>query len=78
MRKQNYGERFERLIGRVNAMFDTLLARAARTTLNYIIDQTNVFKSALKLKLRLFANFQKVVYTALSLVYEKFYDVKLF
>ncbi|KAK0579146.1 hypothetical protein LWI29_021775 [Acer saccharum] len=60
LRKQNYGERFERLIGRVNAMFDTLLARAARTTLNYIIDRTNVFKSALKLKLRLFANFQKI------------------
>ncbi|KAK4858719.1 hypothetical protein QYF36_020933 [Acer negundo] len=33
---------------------------AAWTPLNYIIDQTNVFKSARQRKLRLFANFQKI------------------
>ncbi|KAK3188119.1 hypothetical protein Dsin_027680 [Dipteronia sinensis] len=59
LHNQNYGDRFEWLIGRANVMFNTLLAKAARTPLNYIIDQTNVFKSARKRKLRLFANFQK-------------------
>ncbi|KAL5774597.1 hypothetical protein ACOSP7_012154 [Xanthoceras sorbifolium] len=60
LRKHNYGERFERLMSRANAMFDTLLARSARTPRNYIVDQTNVFKSARKRKLRPFANFQKI------------------
>lgn len=60
LRKKNYGERFERLMGRANAMFDILLTRAARTPRNYIIDQTNVFKSARKRKLRSFLDFRKV------------------
>lgn len=60
LRKHNYGERFDRLMGRANAMFDTLLSRAAKTPRNYVIDQTNVFKNARKRKLRPFANFRKV------------------
>ncbi|XP_021662568.2 uncharacterized protein LOC110651516 isoform X3 [Hevea brasiliensis] len=60
VRKNNYGERFDRLMSRANAIFDILLSRAARTPHNYVIDQTNVFKSARKRKLRPFANFRKV------------------
>ncbi|XP_038689144.1 heterogeneous nuclear ribonucleoprotein U-like protein 1 isoform X2 [Tripterygium wilfordii] len=60
LRKKNYGERFDRLMSRANAMFDTLLARSSRTPRNYIIDQTNVYKSARKRKLRPFANFHKI------------------
>ncbi|KAF2303446.1 hypothetical protein GH714_018411 [Hevea brasiliensis] len=60
VRKNNYGERFDRLMSRANAIFDILLSRAARTPRNYVIDQTNVFKSARKRKLRPFANFRKV------------------
>lgn len=48
-------------MGRANAIFDVLLSRASRTPRNFIIDQTNVFKSARKRKLRLFVNFRKVV-----------------
>ncbi|CAK7350718.1 unnamed protein product [Dovyalis caffra] len=60
LRKQNYGERFDRLMGRANAIFDTLLSRASKTPRNYIIDQTNVFKNARKRKLRPFSNFRKI------------------
>ncbi|KAG8635334.1 hypothetical protein MANES_16G020600v8 [Manihot esculenta] len=60
LRKHNYGERFDHLISRANAIFDILLSRAARTPHNYVIDQTNVFKSARKRKLRPFAKFHKI------------------
>ncbi|KDP20883.1 hypothetical protein JCGZ_21354 [Jatropha curcas] len=60
LRKKNYGERFDRLISQANEIFDILLTRAARTPRNYVIDQTNVFKSARKRKLRPFANFHKI------------------
>nr|CAD1832161.1 unnamed protein product [Ananas comosus var. bracteatus] len=39
LRKNNYGERFERLMNRATGIFNTLLARAAKTPRNYIIDQ---------------------------------------
>lgn len=60
LRKQNYGERFDRLMDRATGIFNTLLSRAANTPRNYIIDQTNVFKSARKRKLKPFALFKKV------------------
>ncbi|KAJ4703369.1 heterogeneous nuclear ribonucleoprotein U-like protein 1 [Melia azedarach] len=60
LQKHNYSERFDCLMGRANAIFDTLLYRASRTPRNYIIDQTNVFKSARKRKLRPFASFHKI------------------
>ncbi|XVE51247.1 hypothetical protein DITRI_Ditri02bG0024600 [Diplodiscus trichospermus] len=60
LRKRNYGERFDRLMGRANQIFDTLLSRAAKTPRNYVIDQTNVFKGARKRKLRPFVNFRKI------------------
>ncbi|KAF3954508.1 hypothetical protein ACB098_05G197800 [Castanea mollissima] len=59
-RKQNYGERFDRLMDRATAIFNTLLPRAAKTPRNYIIDQTNVYKNARKRKLKPFAYFQKI------------------
>lgn len=73
LRKNNYGERFDHLMSRANAIFDTLLPRAARTPRNYIIDQTNVYKSARKRKLRPFANFRKVV-TVTFAVTKKFVE----
>eukprot|EP00261_Vitis_vinifera_P016804 XP_010646145.1 PREDICTED: heterogeneous nuclear ribonucleoprotein U-like protein 1 isoform X3 [Vitis vinifera] len=60
LRKQNYGERFERLMDRATGIFNTLLSRASKTPHNYIIDQTNVYKNARKRKLKPFANFQKI------------------
>ncbi|XP_078437240.1 uncharacterized protein LOC144707863 isoform X2 [Wolffia australiana] len=60
LRKRNYGERFEKLMEMATGIFNTLLSRAARTPRNYIIDQTNVYKSARKRKLRPFADFRKV------------------
>ncbi|KAI3697999.1 hypothetical protein L6452_31108 [Arctium lappa] len=60
LRKQNYGERFDRLMDRATAIFNTLLTRASKTARNFIIDQTNVYKSARKRKLKPFANFQKI------------------
>ncbi|KAJ9566562.1 hypothetical protein OSB04_002528 [Centaurea solstitialis] len=60
LRKQNYGERFDRLMDRATAIFNTLLTRASKTPRNFIIDQTNVYKSARKRKLKPFANFQKI------------------
>ncbi|XP_038972370.1 heterogeneous nuclear ribonucleoprotein U-like protein 1 isoform X2 [Phoenix dactylifera] len=60
LRKQNYGERFERLMSRATGIFNTLLARAAKTRRNYILDQTNVYKSARNRKLKAFVNYRKV------------------
>ena len=60
LRKQNYGERFERLMDRATGIFNTLLMRAARTPRNYILDQTNVYKNARNRKLKAFVNYRKV------------------
>lgn len=60
LRKNNYGERFDRLMDRATAIFNTLLTRAANISRNYIIDQTNVYKSARIRKLRPFSNYRKV------------------
>ncbi|XP_021993670.1 heterogeneous nuclear ribonucleoprotein U-like protein 1 isoform X2 [Helianthus annuus] len=66
LRKQNYGERFDRLMDRATAIFNTLLARASKRPCNLIIDQTNVYKSARKRKLAPFTNFQKIAVVAFS------------
>ncbi|XP_074583669.1 uncharacterized protein LOC141839749 isoform X1 [Curcuma longa] len=60
MRKNNYGERFERLMDRATGIFNILLSRAANTARNYILDQTNVYKSARNRKLRVFVNYRKI------------------
>ncbi|XP_077243305.1 uncharacterized protein LOC143883870 [Tasmannia lanceolata] len=60
LRKQNYGERFDRLMDRATLIFNTLLARAAKTPRNYILDQTNVYKGARKRKIKPFVNYQKI------------------
>ncbi|XP_010922010.1 uncharacterized protein [Elaeis guineensis] len=60
LRKQNYGERFERLMNHATRIFNTLLARAAKTPRNYILDQTNVYKSARNRKLKAFVNYRKI------------------
>ncbi|KAI4296621.1 hypothetical protein L6164_036567 [Bauhinia variegata] len=60
LRKNNYGERFDHLMDRATGIFNILISRAANTPRNYIIDQTNVYKSARKRKLKPFAGFQKI------------------
>lgn len=59
------------------AIFNTLLPRAANRPHNYVIDQTNVFKSARKRKLKPFALFQKVavfhVFGNISFLYNYYY-----
>ncbi|KAG0494542.1 hypothetical protein HPP92_005536 [Vanilla planifolia] len=60
LRKRNYGERFDLLMDRATGIFNTLLARAANTPRNYILDQTNVYKSARNRKLKSFLKFRKV------------------
>ncbi|KAL7619325.1 hypothetical protein Lser_V15G04483 [Lactuca serriola] len=60
LRKQNYGKRFDHLMEHATDIFNTLLTRASKTPRNFIIDQTNVYKSARKRKLKPFANFQKI------------------
>ncbi|OVA14433.1 SPla/RYanodine receptor subgroup [Macleaya cordata] len=60
VRKKNYGERFDRLMDRATGIFNILLSRAAKTPRNYIIDQTNVYKSARKRKLKPFVNYHKI------------------
>lgn len=62
LRKNNYGERFDLLMNRATDIFNVLLSRAATTPRNYIIDQTNVYKSARKRKLKPFVFFRKVSY----------------
>ncbi|GAB2298730.1 hypothetical protein Dimus_032804 [Dionaea muscipula] len=59
-RKHNYGERFDRLMDRATEIFNTLLSRASRTPRNYILDQTNVYKSARRRKLKPFSLFHKI------------------
>lgn len=60
-RKHNYAQRWEQLMSRATEIFNTLLDRAASTPRNYIIDQTNVYLSARKRKLRPFSVFRKVL-----------------
>ncbi|PNT61942.1 hypothetical protein BRADI_5g23242v3 [Brachypodium distachyon] len=60
LRKHNYGERFDRLRDHATAIFNKLLDRAAKVPRNYIIDQTNVYRSARIRKLRPFANYRKI------------------
>ncbi|KAG4977931.1 hypothetical protein JHK86_037405 [Glycine max] len=57
--RNNYGERFDLLMDRATRIFNVLLSRAANIPRNYIIDQTNVYKSARKPKLEPFADYQK-------------------
>ncbi|KAL5730634.1 hypothetical protein ACHQM5_003434 [Ranunculus cassubicifolius] len=66
LRKQNYGERFDLLMDRATGIFNTLLARASKTPRNFIIDQTNVYKSARKRKLRPFYLYQKIAVVVFS------------
>ncbi|KAI5010065.1 hypothetical protein ZWY2020_012202 [Hordeum vulgare] len=60
LRKNNYGEHFDRLMDHATQIFNTLLDRAAKIPRNYILDQTNVYKSARIRKLRPFANYYKI------------------
>ncbi|XP_068497042.1 uncharacterized protein [Phaseolus vulgaris] len=60
LRKNNYGERFDLLMERATGIFNILLSRAANIPRNYIIDQTNVYKSARKRKLKSFSDYQKI------------------
>ncbi|XP_058749852.1 uncharacterized protein LOC131622844 [Vicia villosa] len=60
LRKNNYGERFDRLMDKASKMFNVILSRAANIPRNYIIDQTNVYKNARKRKLTPFVDYQKV------------------
>ncbi|PNY09321.1 hypothetical protein L195_g005868 [Trifolium pratense] len=60
LRKNNYGERFDRLMDKATAMFNVILSRAANVPRNYIIDQTNVYKNARRHKLKPFADYQKI------------------
>ncbi|KAI3466638.1 hypothetical protein Pfo_023301 [Paulownia fortunei] len=60
LRKHNYGERFDLLMDRATKIFNVLLSRASKIPRNFIIDQTNVYKSARKRKLKPFANYIKI------------------
>eukprot|EP00249_Psilotum_nudum_P019851 c27447_g1_i1 orf=687-2546(-) len=60
MRKKNYGERFDRLMDRATKIFNKLVERAASIPRNYIMDQTNVYRSARNRKLKAFKGFRKV------------------
>ncbi|KAL0407338.1 UNVERIFIED_CONTAM: Heterogeneous nuclear ribonucleoprotein U-like protein 1 [Sesamum latifolium] len=66
LRKHNYGERFDRLMDRATKIFNVLLSRASKIPRNFIIDQTNVYKSARKRKLKPFANYIKVWFVELN------------
>ncbi|PWA78639.1 hypothetical protein CTI12_AA214840 [Artemisia annua] len=59
-RKHNYSERFNSLMDRATGIFNTLITRASKTPRNFIIDQTNVYKSARRHKLKPFAYYQKI------------------
>lgn len=55
LRKHNYNE-----MNRATAIFNVLLSRASTIHRNFIIDQTNAYKSARKRKLKPFAYYIKV------------------
>ncbi|URD73105.1 heterogeneous nuclear ribonucleoprotein U-like protein [Musa troglodytarum] len=60
LRKRNYGERFDCLMDRATKIFNTLLTRASKKPRNYILDQTNVYRSARNRKLKTFVNYRKI------------------
>ncbi|CAM0901871.1 unnamed protein product [Alopecurus aequalis] len=70
LRKNNYGERFDRLMDHATMIFNTLLDRAAKIPRNYIMDQTNVYKSARIRKMRPFANYRKIAVVVFPLPIE--------
>lgn len=55
-------------MNRATGIFNTLLARAAKTPRNYIIDQTNVYKSARNRKLKAFADYHKVSFKKVNIL----------
>lgn len=59
-RKHNYGMRFELLMDRATQIFNILLPRASKLPRNFILDQTNVYRSARKRKLKPFLNYKKI------------------
>ncbi|KAK3014594.1 hypothetical protein RJ639_009827 [Escallonia herrerae] len=73
LRKQNYGERFDRLMDCATGIFNTLLSRASKTPRNFVIDQTNVYKSARKRKLKPFVNYRKIA----VVIFPKAEDLRL-
>ncbi|KAL2341957.1 hypothetical protein Fmac_009897 [Flemingia macrophylla] len=73
LRKNNYGERFDLLMDRATGIFNILLSRAANIPRNYIIDQTNVYKTARKRKLMPFADYHKIA----VVVFPKPEDLKI-
>ncbi|XP_057796345.1 uncharacterized protein LOC131012408 isoform X2 [Salvia miltiorrhiza] len=60
LRKHNYSERFDRLMDRATKIFNALLSRASTIRRNFVIDQTNVYKSARRRKLKPFAYYIKI------------------
>ncbi|KAH6776051.1 hypothetical protein C2S52_013612 [Perilla frutescens var. hirtella] len=60
LRKHNYNERFSCLMDRATKIFNALLSRASTIRRSFIIDQTNVFQSARKRKLKPFAYYKKI------------------
>lgn len=61
LRVHNYSERFDRLMDRATKIFNVLLSRASTIRRNIIVDQTNVYKTARKRKLKPFAYYIKVI-----------------
>lgn len=61
LRMHNYSERFDCLMDRATKIFNVLLSRASTIRRNIIVDQTNVYKTARKRKLKPFAYYIKVI-----------------
>ncbi|CAG5120581.1 unnamed protein product [Candidula unifasciata] len=59
-RKRNYHGRWEVLIGKATTCLNKLFAIAAKRRRNYILDQTNVYATARRRKMRNFAGFYKI------------------
>ncbi|XP_064557633.1 heterogeneous nuclear ribonucleoprotein U-like protein 1, partial [Zonotrichia leucophrys gambelii] len=59
-RQRNYAGRWDVLIGQATQCLNRLIQIAARKRRNYILDQTNVYASAQRRKLRPFAGFRRV------------------
>ncbi|XP_043238720.1 heterogeneous nuclear ribonucleoprotein U-like protein 1 isoform X1 [Amphibalanus amphitrite] len=58
-RKKNYHGRWDQLIAMCTRCLNTLLDMASKRRRNYIIDQTNVYQSAQRRKMRNFAGFKR-------------------
>merc|ERR1712151_1462975 len=56
-RQRNYAERWEELISQATPIFNKLVEIAAKTPRNFILDQTNVYKNARRLKVAAFKDF---------------------